>query len=328
MSWRVRHENPAWLDTAVTRGWSRILRESRGVPLVQRRRSGRLHVEELGCGNYGCVLPTDRPEIVVKVTVDKSEARFVALTLRSRALRSAGLTKYYALERLPGARKLDWDQKPRAIYALWRAAAHDVGRVELALFRRTIPRKLRRELDDFIVRATRFRDWASELQDIDLDREGYLLDDLEAHQRRRPAAMGKLDAVPGSHLVSVDDRLVVRLQAAPKGSLLRAGSLLAACRTEATLMASYAPYAGGLVGQTLLDLISDDIVLADVHAGNLGRLEDGPYGKIVIVDPGHAVFLRRKVAARAEECLGGHRHARKPNPMPANVVSLAAYQRS
>lgn len=137
--------------------------------------------------------------------------------------------------------------------------------------------------------------------------------------------MGALDPVPGTHMVSVDDRLVVHLQDAPKGSILRAGSLFAACRTEATLMASYAPEAGGLVGQTLLDLISHDVVLADVHAGNMGRLEGGPHGKIVIVDPGHAVFMRKKLAKQAEECLlDTHRTGRMANPLgQANILSPA-----
>ena len=316
----MRHENPAWLDTAITLGWSTIQRESRGVPLVKRRRGGRLHVEELGCGTYGCVLPTDAPDVVVKVTVDTSEARFVALTL-CQGLQSPGLTAYYAIERLPGERKLDWDDKPRQIFALWRAAAHDVGRTELALFRRDIPDALRSEIDDFIVRANRFQAWASELQDIDIASKEYLLEQIKAPELDQGAA-----------LVSIDDSLTVRLGEAPKGSNLHAASLIAACRTEAMLMASYAPEAGGLVGQTLLDLISDDIVLADVHAGNLGRLAEGPHGKLVIIDPGHAVMLRRKIGKRAEECLiETHRpHGiRAPNPLAhANVVSLADYQRS
>lgn len=295
---------------------------------MQRLRSGRLHVEELGCGNYGCVLPTDQPEVVVKITVDKSEARFVALTLDVPRLQSPGLTAYYAIERLPGSRSLQWDQSPRKIYALWRAAAHDVGRVELDLFRRTIPKTLKREIDDFIVRSNRFRDWASELQDIDLSSDGYMYDLIPAALLRK-----------GADLVSVDDALLVQVQAVPEQPSLtehidntwriRAASLIAACRAEATLMAAYAPEAGGLVGQTLLSLMDEDIVLADVHAGNLGRLKDGRHGKLVIVDPGHAVLLRKKLAMRAEDALRETNRSRMDNPAAqASIVSLAAYQRS
>lgn len=318
----MRHDNPAWLDTAITHGWSTILRESRGVPLVRRQRSGRLHVEELGCGVYGCVLPTDVPEVVVKVTVDSSEARFVSLVLGNRRLQSPGLTEYYAIERLPGARKLKWDRKPRQIFALWRAAAHDVGNVEGKLFGRSIPPALRREVKHFLTRADRFQTWASELQDIDLESKVYLDEQISASE---------LEA--GAALVSVDDGLDVGLEAAPKGSNLRAASLIAACRTEAVLMASYAPEAGGLVGQTLLGLLSADVILADVHAGNLGRLAyGGPYGRLVIIDPGHAVMLSRTIDQQADQSL---LHADRPhgirtsNPLAqANVVSLSAYQRT
>ena len=49
------------------------------------------------------------------------------------------------------------------------------------------------------------------------------------------------------------------------------------------------------VGTALHDLLVDgEILLADVHLGNIGKVTRPDYGDglVVITDPGHAVFLK------------------------------------
>lgn len=72
-----------WVDRAANSVWSRIVAASpkpAWVPLHTTSR-GKVKVEELGCGHYGCVMPTDDPEVVCKITSDATEAVFIAAAM-------------------------------------------------------------------------------------------------------------------------------------------------------------------------------------------------------------------------------------------------------
>ena len=87
----------------------------------------------LGCGYFGCVYPTQDPEIVMKITTDPSEASFAA-TRVGIVSPSGGIARYYAGYRIPGLHYLrgepdydsDFGVKER-VFVLWRESADPAG---------------------------------------------------------------------------------------------------------------------------------------------------------------------------------------------------------
>jgi hypothetical protein len=76
-----------------------------------------------------------------------------------------------------------------------------------------------------------------------------------------------------------------------RGAQMLAASLRA-CGVLAEMMGSTAT--SDLVGQALEYYLDQNVLLADVHANNVGLVEREDYTKPiwVITDPGHAVFLQ------------------------------------
>ena len=74
--------------------------------------------KEYGAGHYGVVYPTQKPGIVCKITTDQTEAQFVANAI-SLNKRPAGIVKYHAVFRFSGK-----SHKRRPVYIVWRDEAH------------------------------------------------------------------------------------------------------------------------------------------------------------------------------------------------------------
>jgi hypothetical protein len=79
---------------------------------------------ELGCGHYGCVLPTSDPNVVLKVTTDDTEAEFSELAYTLVA--PICVTYHRTIH-------LDTKHQNRNVYLLWRDAAHNVGKLPAIL---------------------------------------------------------------------------------------------------------------------------------------------------------------------------------------------------
>ena len=73
----------------------------------------------LGCGNYGCVYPTESDDVVLKITSDSDESRFVIASMSLKEW-PEGLVQYYQIVFLSGDYKFP-------IFGLWRENALDVG---------------------------------------------------------------------------------------------------------------------------------------------------------------------------------------------------------
>lgn len=81
------------------------------------------HVHEYGCGTYGCVYPTNDPNIVLKVTADDTEAEFASEL--SPLIERPICVKYHLVIKAEGAK----DPKGSDVYLLWRESANHVGRI-------------------------------------------------------------------------------------------------------------------------------------------------------------------------------------------------------
>ena len=286
--WRLHHlqreilrrggrlDNPAWLDQALTVSWDRL--EPRVPPIVTLLKNGHITAKPYGCGVWGCVLPTVQPGMVLKITNDPSEARLVGLILQDAELQLPGVTRYYDMTKLP------MRHENRAVYAIWREEAYEVGEI---VSDDVINGKLRTredtELSTFSDRLGAFQAMAER---------------FVAFKKRQRNAWAVLDeALAGSEavtkyeLVKVIDGAVVC--AMPKYPPLRLAVMLHACRANAKLIAE-GPR-GQLVGQALASFMGAGILLADVHLGNIGNAKRSGHKVVVITDPGVTAPLYRSV---------------------------------
>ena len=312
----MRLANPAWVDKALTRSWA--LFEARTPPIVTPRKRSRrgafhpkgpvtLHADELGCGHYGCVLQTPDPAVVVKLTTDHSEAAFVKLLL-ARGLHEPGLVRYREIVRLPS------EHKGLPIYAIWREAAEDVGgvftcRYDVYVFGRAGTCE---DVDRFASHLMRFKLAANCVRNLLLPQRG-------ARGVRDVFLWGLLEAArhvtrEAAELVYVNDETgVVAWDSAPYGPgkmETDVAACLLACGRAAEMMAE--TVAGRLIGRTLLALIQQGMLLTDVHAGNIGRVERDGERVVVVTDPGHMLPLAREIARASPPELP--RRPRQPNP--------------
>lgn len=270
-----------WIDRSASAVWSRIVAASpkpEWIPRHTTKRGGKVTVEEFGCGHYGCVMPTSDENVVAKITSDATEAVFVSAALGlGFGEETEGIVGYYGVYELPN------EHRGRKTFILWREAATEVGlphawgdsyehrRVQnlsryLGLFKTfagAARDALRRVADPFAMldEAKRLKDWA-------WDRGARI--DVEAPRGiRHQAVPRELENVKGAYRVALALRL---------------------CDVVAELMQN--TDGSDLIGSTLRYYLGEGILLADVHANNVGKVERT--SGWVITDPGHAVGLEER----------------------------------
>jgi len=316
-------DNPPWVDEVVTHNLRELTyRAPQGAEVVYERqpeapryRPGapeHVHAPELGCGAYGCVFRTTKPGIVLKITSDPTEAVFVQ-TLKDRGLAHLlGITHYYGSSLLEGRRQ------GRALYALWREEADDVGKLAArepsqetpkvtakGSTRSTAPPRAwaalpldppRLETSEaamrFADRLIVYRWYASSVR--------HVVDNAKDQVRTRARA-AELVAWAAPRIDLDAAMTAFKLDARDKPTLLdehrgpeRMALALRGCRVLAEAMASESP-AGAIVGESFLEMQEKKMLLADVHPGNVGRvLRPERYGRWrvwAITDPGHLVLI-------------------------------------
>jgi len=121
--------NPPWVTTALANHYEVIADKvpTRWLPQlahVQARARERILAElvEYGCGAYGCVLATNDPRTVLKVTTDDTEVQFA--TELAPEMPAALCVEYRLVVRLSATR----GRTP--IHLLWRESAEHVGAIE------------------------------------------------------------------------------------------------------------------------------------------------------------------------------------------------------
>lgn len=266
-------ENPPWADRALKLNWDAV--EAAGLPLPVRS-SQKWKFEELGCGHYGCVMETSDPTIVFKLTSDPTEAEFIQL---AKPLGwPNGIVRYYAI--MP----LDFTFRRRTVYAIWREAAFDVGGLQprYGFDRQDYELRSRQDfthnLTAFKENAARFRDQLKRSKKPDaLWAEAKRLEQWAWNNVGLEDAQGAW----GFRYIN-NQRGAYRLAASYR-----------ACAVIAETMEH--TYLSDLVGGAFSFYMDNGFLLADVHAGNVGRVNREDYdpgeGPWVITDPGHVVVL-------------------------------------
>ena len=119
--------NPPWITRLIGDYWSELegkvpaewLPKLDHVHADKRGKQVRGEVTELGCGGYGCVLPTGDPKVVLKITTDVTEADFAAK--HSEQLVAEICVHYYLVL------SLDTHHDERPVFMLWRQEAKHPG---------------------------------------------------------------------------------------------------------------------------------------------------------------------------------------------------------
>lgn len=273
-----------WVDRSMKTVWERVVAASPKPSWAPRLLPGKkFSLEEYGCGHYGCVFPTSDPEVVCKLTSDPTEAFFVAAAM-SIGTFPEGIVRYYGIYQIPGA-----THRGRPLFVLWREAATEVGKVlqrtfwgdpadlsaselyefrakeslkrRLDLFKNNahwVRERLKRSRDPFttVEEASRLKDWAWEWRTAS-----------EQERRAAPYPSGVVRSI-AIDLVALD-QIAVEMEN---------------------------EYLADQIGGAFKFYLDEGLLLADVHAGNVGLVK-GRVGKTpVITDPGHAVPLDRKWA--------------------------------
>lgn len=95
-------------------------------PILASDKPGAWQAQELGCGGYGCVVPTHDPTVVLKLTTDDTEAEFAGQWSKFVA------PNFCVDYRLIMSSQVTDDQG-RRVFLLWRDAADHVGKMRKVL---------------------------------------------------------------------------------------------------------------------------------------------------------------------------------------------------
>lgn len=282
---------PAWVDRVLTKHWDAIVAATPdgAVPVLEHVGKTKLAGRALGCGHYGCVLPTADDNIVCKVTSDATEAAFVAGALDLGDI-PEGMVQYVKIVAVPSD-----SHRGRPVFVLWREAARDVGGT-WGLPKDGYGKRMHQEILPLIYL---FKDAAAEarkaLQSAEKNRRGMAdfrrrADQAEswAHDRAMDWWVDLTEARRFGPALTVKQKLLGMSQDR------RFALGLALCR-EAALHLENTPEID-LVGSALSHYLDKGVLLADVHGGNIGmvdRADDAGRAspQRVITDPGHAVPL-------------------------------------
>ncbi len=260
-------QNPAWTNSALLRQWDdieRLVGRAR-MPKVNSHTANKLVAQEYGSGVYGTVMPTNTKGIVVKVTSDPTEATF-AYMLSKMGRYPEGIVKYYDVFELEGERR------GRPIYVLWREEAYDVGK------------SLTRQAANMLV------DLRSEIDPA--FRLTYSEPERSEHLRPIKSAARAYRKHTGYERGGSGPNLVGKAKMWLSDKDVRAGYGIDAARAIADNLAH--GDSGRLVGAAIRDLIDRDILLADIHPGNVGKVPRRGQMRTVITDPGNVGFLTNK----------------------------------
>jgi hypothetical protein len=260
--------NPGWSNCALLRFWDAIERRvgPRAMPKVTKHTATSLRAVEYGHGVYGVVMPTVGAKgAVCKITTDPSEAHTVAVYHRLHP-RPQGLVKYGPIFELPSAKRPMW--------ILWREEAFDVGKV------------FDGEREDDVAALTilnAFFDETSATCRVACSArtpERTLAKIRSSARAYRGHTGYEGGAEPGP---------LERLSGVFRGKEANAARGVAVAEELAVELESLPKYR--LIGRALAELLRQDVLVTDTHAGNFGYVHRGGRRLAVITDPGNVAFL-------------------------------------
>lgn len=267
-----------WVDRTMRSFWDDIAEHVPPEWMPAKEPGKKFVIDEYGCGHYGCVTPTEDPDVVFKLTSDITEARFVAMAMSLPP--TEGIVEYHKIFALKNA-----TYRNRPLFVLWRQAAKDIGLLFDAQFYRLSTSLEERGYDEYQIRNLRegtkelnkFLDWAREAR-----RRMANMSKRVDHENRKEMLSRFWEAFETAPAGIVDPRHVRR-------GLPRIGVELKMCWDIAmTIQNTDVVYP---LGAALGYYMDEGILLADVHLNNIGRDKNN---ELIITDPGHAVEFHPK----------------------------------
>jgi hypothetical protein len=269
-------DNPPWTNRIMREHWAALL--AVGQPMPTR------YARELGCGSYGCVFATEDPGIVFKLSSDSTEGEFIQLAAPWGW--PEGIVEYHAIIELPTS------YRRRPVYALWREAAFNFlssaeRRVEPAT---TNAAYVVRSIHEFQLLLAAFQYQAGSIR-TRLRHRPHMWEQSKRFRQRAWDYVSLEDVKPrrvGWGMATGDP--LWRFKGAEAIAVRWRG-----CEILAELMEH--TYLSDLVGGALRFYMEHGVLLADVHANNVGQVrrvyndKGDTYEPWVITDPGHAVVL-------------------------------------
>lgn len=286
---RVNPPVQSWVKKILREQWDALEAYVPDVDLLPAvllgARGKRLLDEAYGCGYYGCVLPTYKPNVVFKLTSDPSEATFVSTYLADRAdKRPDGIVRYFDIVQLPAL------HLRRPVFALWREEATAVGDAfggqYYGVYGRT---EAESRLQSFLLVSALLRATMLRESENVRDTTKFLEEALLVLEKRWSDIEIDPDRIVETSW-NVEGQEIIDAKRRYRGSTLGAWCLRA-LGVIAEMMANEP--GATLVGEALSYYLERYILLADMHSGNMGRVvrEDYNDPQMVITDPGHLIIL-------------------------------------
>lgn len=274
---------PAWVNRNLNRYWDQIVKvapKRGGVAVMpeiaSETKRGKMTFEELGCGHYGCVIKSSEPDIVFKLTSDASEAAFVVAACEIGDF-PEGIVRYYKIVEIPET------HRGRRVFALWREEASAIG----------FPLRVHgyKEVTDPYIR----RQWKELLKNLELfQKHAAIVRDYVKKSKDKARALALIKESEDFAWRFTRDERAMHLAGAKKAAVS-----LQHCEDIAMTMEHTAE--SDQIGSTMGFYIEHGILLADVHANNVGVVTRPPdegfdnwYSVNVITDPGHMVPLKER----------------------------------
>lgn len=280
----------AWVNRMFDRYWDQMVARVGTGLMPTESDSANWKFEELGCGHYGCVLATESPGTVIKLTTDMSEAAFVsaALTLPEWP---TGIVHYDDIFELPET------YKNRRVFVLWRQEADNIGdlcggMVSTAYEDRYVKRYSVYSLAEFHRNLSQWQFTAGYMRD-QMRRAKQPKEFLERVQAEHDQAWSIYSDDRGFGHHRYAGRQMRKVHAWHRGPLAFA---LRHILLEQLAMTMANTHAGSLIGEAFGYYMDEGMLLADVHCNNIGEVVPEGYDSwdLVITDPGHMVPLDPK----------------------------------
>lgn len=272
-------ENPTvWATEILARNWERISKhvEADWMPVFDTVTSKGAEiiaeVKEYGCGIYGCVMATIDQDVVFKITSDVSEVEFIEKVIPMLGDEPPpGIVEYVAQPL-----RLEGTYRGGPVFGVWREEAYDVGELNtvlhgsaLELIERVISLQQKAGTAAYVV-----------LEKCD-DRETVYKDALGL----RSEMLANFDTIDSG--MSPWVKWQRNYKEEPATHLAMAMALHERCNE---FLAGNEHV--GVVARTLLDCLEHGVLIADVHPGNIGRVDRGDGRSLwVITDPGNVGVL-------------------------------------
>lgn len=273
--------SPSWANQILNeaRGAIEAFAQSHRLPMVDSRvvdTDRRLKWQSYGCGSYGCVYATQDSAMVAKLTSDPSEVLVARRLLDMGNAAPRGVVRYFA------ALNTDMSRNGSDVWLLWRESADRVGE-----YAGPMTSELER-LQRFALAAKASYDSVG-----DTKRKAFAAEAEQELRKLQTEGVSLQAGGSGTELVvgstKVDAAYIPARQAAKRFAHSWTGAILSARRLAAE---------GDLreVGDAVLQLADEGILLADVRQANLGQVSRGARQFWAIIDPGFSLSSGRDLA--------------------------------